>query len=107
MYKGLRNIRVRVKNDPTHNTMNIYLEASGREFYVMPHRWVACIYTYLENGVAIETLARWNGRSRLGNVPIHFIRSGKMERFIKHLLEVIDLALWDYGFIETEERLDA
>ena len=107
MYKGLRNIKVLVQKNPIRCTMDIYLNASGKEYYLMPHRMVSCIYTYLQNGVAIETLARWNGRSRLGNVPIHFIRSGKMERFIKHLLEAIDLALWDYGLIETEERLDA
>ena len=104
MYKGCRNIRVHTIKDDPKNLMHIYLNISGKEYYVKSQRYAAPLHYLLKEGIAIEELQRWDGRKRIRNIPANYIRSGKLEHALHHLFLVIDYVLEEEGLISGGER---
>lgn len=102
MYNGCRNIKAFSEIDYRANKIQIYLDITGKRYYVMSCKNTALPDMLLRDGIAIENLVRWNGHNRLGKISLRFIHTGRPERFVKRLLDSVDFAMYDYGLVDKE-----
>lgn len=104
MYKGCRNVKIISKRDKKKDMLHIYLIASGNKtFYVMSHRFIHPIHHLLNDGIDLGQLDRWNGRSPIRGVIEGYIKCGKLEHYVKHLLKAVDSILFEEGLIDGGE----
>lgn len=102
MYNGYRNVRVFSEMNRNADKVNIYIDITGKRYEVMLTRKSTLPYLLLHDGIAIENLVRWDRKSQIRKVPMHLIRSGRMECFVKRLLQAVNCAMYDYGLIDEE-----
>ena len=101
MYKGIRNITVFSQANCDQSKLHFYLNVSGQIYYVKSQRFVFGLHKFFKDGISIEELTRWDGRGPIGKATMGYIRTGKLQHALKHLLPVIDFVLEDEGLIKS------
>lgn len=98
MYRNYKNIRVFAIANQDRTTANIYIDLSGQRQFVTTLRMSGPLCGMLRDGIRMEELARWNGRSYRKNCPRKYVRSGKLKHAVDHVIRVIDdYIIYDLG----------
>lgn len=98
MFMNRNNLKVVAVNDNRIDVTNLFLEASGQRYFITAMRMSLPVYCLLRDGMWVDELARWDGKRRIGNSPIGFIRSGKMAHSVRHILDLVS----DYVLYELD-----
>jgi len=89
MFMNRKNLKVIAVNDNRIEVTNLFLEASGQRYFLTAMRMSLPVFCLLRDGMWVDELARWDGKRRLGSCPLNYIRSGKLEHSVNHILDLV------------------
>ena len=82
------NTRIYAVRNNNSNGFSVYIDISGKQEYVMSHRYNVFLYDLMKNGVSFSELKRWEPRAGRFDISRKHIRNNVSS--VSHIIKVID-----------------